>query len=289
MRFLRLFDLPALCWRHRELLWSFIFRDLKARYEGSLLGRLWPILNPLLLFCVYFFVFVVILNMRFSERGEMFGSDALMGLFIISGILPWVFFTDSTTRSAGVVLENGNLVKKIAFPSQLLVVYAVAVNLVYFLIGLAVFLFIRLVFFYDLGVTPDGDALVGLPSSWPFLIVAIVLQAFFSVGLGLLLGALNIFVRDVEQIAPLALNFWFFTTPIVYPVELIETNLPDYAGLMKFNPMYHLMELYHAALIFDHKSDPWLSAGVFALFALLVFIPGYSFFRSTKGRFADEI
>lgn len=289
MRFLRFFDLPILCFRHRELLWSFIFRDLKARYEGSLLGRLWPIINPLLLFCVYFFVFVIILNMRFSERGEVFGSDALMGLFIISGILPWVFFTDCTTRSAGVVLENGNLVKKIAFPSQLLVVYAVAVNLIYFLIGLAVFLAIRLIFFYDLGVAPWGEVLVGLPSSWPIVFVAVVLQAIFSVGFGLLLGSLNIFVRDVEQIAPLALNFWFFTTPIVYPVSLIEDNLPNYEPLMKLNPMYHLMEMYHSALIFDHGVVPWESAGIFALFALGVFIPGYAFFRSTKGRFADEI
>lgn len=289
MSILRLFDLPVLCVRHRELLWSFIWRELKARYEGSLLGRLWPILNPVILFLVYYFVFAVIMGMRMEERGEVIGDQSLMGLFIISGILPWVAFGDSVTRCAGVVLENGNLVKKIAFPSQLLPVYAVAVNFIYFVIALVIFLVLRLTVFYDLGFGANGEPMLGLPGSWPLLFLAIILQFVFSVGLGLLLGALNIFVRDTTQALPLLLNLWFFTTPIVYASSLIETRLPDQAWLMQLNPMYHLMEMYRAALVYDSGTTPWASTGIFALCALAVYVPGYAFFRSTKGRFADEL
>ncbi len=289
MSILRIFDLPALCIRHRELLWSFVWRDLKARYEGSILGRLWPLLNPIILFLVYYFVFAVIMGMKLADRGQEFGDQSLMGLFIISGVLPWIAFGESVSRCTSVVLENGNLVKKIAFPSQLLPVYATAVNFIYFFIALAVFLVLRLTAFHDLGVGPDGQPLVGLPDSWPILFVAIALHFAFSVGLGLLLGALNIFVRDTAQVVPLALNLWFFTTPIVYPTELIRQRLPEYLWVMQLNPMYHLMEMYRAALVYDHGATPWRSAGIFALCVLVVYVPGYAFFRSTKGRFADEL
>lgn len=277
------FTLPAIVVRHRELLWSFVWRELKARYEGSLLGRLWPLLNPLILFLVYYFVFAVILGMKMEERGMAVDDGSLMGLYIISGILPWICFAESLARCTGVVLENGNLVKKIAFPSQLLPLYAVAVNTIYFLIGLAVFLAARLLFFRDLAGTN------GLPGSWWMLFPAILLQTILTAGLGLLLGALNIFIRDTSQVISLVLQLWFFTTPIVYPARLIEANLPNFAFLMQVNPMYHLMEMYHAALISDGGSTPWASMWIFAAVAVLAFIPCYAFFLSTKGRFADEL
>lgn len=283
MKLPAVFDLPVIMVRHRELLWSFVRRDLKARYEGSLLGRLWPVLNPLILFGVYFFVFVVIMRQKLEAAGaHEIAPDSLMGLYIISGILPWIAFSDGLLRSTGVVLENGNLVKKIAFPSQLLPVYAIIVNLVYFLIALLLFVAVRIVFFG------------GLPATWPALLIAVPLQFVFSVGLGLLLGALNIFIRDTSQIIALILQLWFFLTPIVYPSKLIddmlaERDLTQYAYLMKANPLFHLFELYRAGLVHDPGGIPWASAGTFALMALVTFVPGYAFFLATKGRFADEL
>lgn len=277
------FDLPYVICTQRELLWAFVWRDLKARYEGSLLGRLWPVLNPLILFLVYYFVFAIIMGMRLELKGVVIDDSSLMGLYIISGILPWIFFADSITRCTGVVLENANLVKKIAFPSQLLPVYAVTVNTVYFLISLAIFLIARLTYFHDLG------GMEGLPGSWPLLFLIVPLQVIFTIGLGLFLGALNIFIRDTAQLMPLLLNLWFFTTPIVYPSSLIQNNMPQYASLMELNPMYHLMEVYRSALVIDTGVTPWFSLGVFAAASLIVFIPGYAFFLKTKGRFADEL
>jgi len=283
LKFKQLLELPLLIVRHRELLGSFVWRDLKARYEGSLLGRLWPMLNPLILFAVYYYVFAVILKQRMTRGGLPVGDESTMGLYIISGIVPWICFSESLLRCTGVVLENGNLVKKIAFPSQLLPVYAVCVNLVYALIALALFIVAKIVFFG------------GLPHAWPWLLVALALQVVFTTGLGLLLGALNIFIRDTSQIIGLILQLWFFATPIVYAAEIITTSLGDHAWLMQMNPMYHLMELYRTALVYPDdvitpdRIDPLTSALFFGAMAIVTFLPGYAFFLHTKGRFADEL
>jgi lipopolysaccharide transport system permease protein len=283
LRITELVDLPVLAVRHRELLGSFVWRDLKARYEGSLLGRLWPVLNPLILFAVYYFIFAVVLEQRLLDRGQPIGSESMMGLYIISGILPWICFSETLLRCTGVILENGNLVKKIAFPSQLLPVYAVLVNFVYMAIGLVLFVIAKFVFF-------DG-----LPSAWPYLLAAIPLQVLFSTGLGLLLGALNIFIRDTSQIIGLILQLWFFWTPIVYPAELVQKSLGFHAIWMQINPMYHLMELYRTALVYPDglvmtdRVAPMTSVIVLAGMALVTFLPGYAFFLRTKGRFADEL
>lgn len=283
MRFTELLKLPVLIVRHRELLGSFIWRDLKARYEGSLLGRLWPVLNPLILFAVYYFIFAVVLEQRLMDRGQVVGNSSLMGLYIISGILPWICFSETLLRCTGVVLENGNLVKKIAFPSQLLPVYAVCVNFVYMLIGLALFIVAKFIFFG------------GLPPAWPYLFAAIPLQLVFSLGLGLLLGSMNIFIRDTSQIIGLILQLWFFWTPIVYPAELVQKSLGFHAVWMQINPMYHLMELYRTALVYPDdlvmtdRVPPMISVIVLAAMALVTFLPGYAFFLRTKGRFADEL
>ena len=285
--------MPVIVVRHRELLWSFIWRDLKARYEGSLLGRLWPVLNPLIMCSVYYFVFAVILGMRMTAKGmEGTAESSMMGLFIISGIIPWLAFGDSLLRCTGVVLENANLVKKIAFPSQLLPVYAVAVNTIYFFLGLGIFLLARLTFFYELSGNDSNDVthvVQGLPDCWPMLLAIIPLQALFTTGIGLFLGAFNIFVRDTSQMVPLILQLWFFTTPIVYPATLIQKNLPDYAYLMQINPIYHLMDVYRSALLIDLNGTPWFSFWIFTGCACLVFLPGYAFFLKTRGRFADEL
>lgn len=281
-----MFTLPAVVLRHRELLGSFVWRDLKARYEGSLLGRLWPVLNPLILFALYYLVFALILGAKLSDKEMDTGfseaqQNGLYGLYIISGILPWIAYSEGLMRCTGVVLENGNLVKKIAFPSQLLPIYAVVVNLVYFLIALVVYLVAVTIFF-------------GFPTNAWLLLVAVPLQAIFTVGIGLFLGALNIFIRDTSQIIGLVLQLWFFTTPIVYPSSLLEdAKIAEYAWLMKFNPMYHLMEIYHHALVptYDDLQGPLQGStiAVFAALALAVYVPGHAFYLATKGRFADEL
>lgn len=291
MKVLKVLGLPAIVVRHRELLGSFIWRDLKARYEGSLLGRLWPILNPLITFALFYFVFALIMKQRLDARGlpadlaEKIAAlgPGHMGLYILAGVLPWGAFSEAVTRCTGVVLENGNLVKKIAFPSELLPIYAVAVSAVYFLIGLTVFLVVLGVFFG------------GLPPMVWLLLLAIPLQLVLTAGVGLFLGAFNIFVRDTSQLIGQVLQLVFFTTPIVYLAVLIEDQLQERAWLVKLNPIYHLMELYHCALVpyypdvFYAGQPPWASVAVVLVVSCVALMLGYAFFLATKGRFADEL
>ncbi|HZL99713.1 MAG TPA: hypothetical protein VFD43_05610, partial [Planctomycetota bacterium] len=117
--------LPLVLLRYRELLGAFVRRELKARIEGSILGRVWPIAQPALLFAIYYFIFVKILRIPFSDQLAPHGPEAdrvgwRSTFFLVIGILPWTALAESLGRGTGVVLENANLIKKIAFPSELL-------------------------------------------------------------------------------------------------------------------------------------------------------------------------
>ncbi|MEW6741226.1 MAG: ABC transporter permease [Planctomycetota bacterium] len=282
-----LFSYPVLLVQHWDLLWAFVWRELRARYEGSLLGRLWPILNPLILIAIYYTVFVQILDIKYEQAGVPddaliqvlgFNMTQAMGLYLITGIVPWIMFAESIIRCASIVIEHANLIKKIAFPSELLVAYVVLLNAIYFLIALLLFL----VFL----VLLSGS----IPIRAMLLPVPIVLQCIFTVGLGMFVGALNVFLRDTAQFTGLVVMLWMFLTPIFYPLVFVERKMGATAfAIFKLNPMYHLMEMYRGLLIFKNQPLPWQNALVFAAFALVAFAVGLLFYRGTKGRFADEV
>ncbi|MFO0980734.1 MAG: ABC transporter permease [Planctomycetota bacterium] len=266
-----------------DLIGLFVWRDLKARYEGSFLGKIWPLLHPALFVTIYYVVFVQILTMKYGKedtealKGLGLTNSQAMGLFLITGILPWICFSESIQRCTNVVIEHASMIKKIAFPSELLVSYVVAVQMVYFIIGLCVY------FPLMLGIAGFVPARVLL------LPIPIVLQGIFMIGVGLFLGALNVFLRDTAQAIGLVLMLWMFLTPVFYPEDLAIEKFGSYAVLMELNPLFALLRCYRN-LMFRH-TDPieWHTMAKFALFAIPVFIAGLAFYRSTKGRFADEV
>jgi lipopolysaccharide transport system permease protein len=311
---------PKLVVKHWELLWSFVQRELKARYEGSLLGLLWPVIQPLVLFAVYYMVFAKLLKIPVSVDLNPWGdiNSAMEGaaagwrgtFFLISGILPWIFMAEALNRCTGIVLENANLIKKIAFPSEFLPIYVVLLQFIYFFIGMVLFLVI----------------VWCVNGSLPWLIVyiplLILLEMIFVVGLGMLAGALNIFIRDVAQVIPLFTMFWMFVSPVFYsPAVLILVGTPPQASLVRaiqpylpLNPMYNLLTCYRDIFkygrrttivdtlcddngriieyIQEHTFDQGISTDcllIFAAQAVITFIIGYAFFLRSKGRFADEV
>ena len=290
---------PATALRYRELLGSFVWRDLAARYEGSLLGRLWPVIYPAVLLAVYHFVFAQLLNIRFGSANPYVGEGWVTTFFMLSGILPWVFFSESIGASTGVVLENANLIKKIAFPSQLLPTFVVITNLIQFSIGLTLFvlLYVTVVLLGGAGGGAEGTTEYGL-LLWPLLWLPLVvfLQVVFTTGLGMLLAALNVFIRDVRQIIPLALLLWMFLTPIFYDITMVEkavekgTAEPWMITVMQSNPLYHLMEMYRGVFLgFAKGGFPLVSLGIFSALAFTIFLIGHSVFQRSKGYFSDEV
>lgn len=286
--------LPLVLLRYRELLGAFVRRELKARIEGSILGRVWPIAQPALLFAIYYFIFVKILRIPFSDQLAPHGPEAdrvgwRSTFFLVIGILPWTALAESLGRGTGVVLENANLIKKIAFPSELLPVYQVIVYHVYFLIGFAILLAMEL--------AVNG----GLPPALLWFPAVLAVQLMFITGLAMVLSAANVFVRDVMQAVPILLTFWMFTTPVFYdPLAIITaaeaSGNADAARwalnagtAMHFNPMAILIQIYRT--IFSYGQIPFPVVGLVKLAGIsaAVLWLGYAYFLRSKGRFADEV
>lgn len=290
------FRLPVVLVRYHELLMSFVKRELRARIEGSILGRMWPVLQPVVLFAIYYLVFAQILKIGFSDDLAPHGEEHKgwrSTFYLITGILPWTVLAESLNRGSQSVLENANLIKKIAFPSELLPTYNVVVFHVYFLIGFVLFLALELIV--------NG----GLPVTLGWLLPLMIVQFLFINGLTMFLAALNIFVRDVMQGVPVFVTFWMFTTPVFYDLGAIEKAMQaevanggdpskvefisQMTTIMNFNPMALVLDMYRAVFSFGKVPFPTDKLLAFSIVAVVVQYFGYAFFLRCKGRFADEV
>ena len=200
-----------------------VFRQLVSRavrtdYLGNLTGFAWLILQPLLLLAVYAFVFTTIFKARIPAA-EPIGFVP----FLAVAFWPWTAFSESVLRASAAVTSNAALIGKVAFPAEFLPLSTVTAT---FLMQLGGYLAVLVVL-----------QLLGTPLHWPGLLAALpllLLLGLFAAALGLFTSALQVFVRDLAQILPPLMTFWFFATPILYSVSLLP---PGLAGLMQFNPM----------------------------------------------------
>ena len=283
---------PSVALRHSDVLTAFVVRDLKARYEGSLLGRLWPVLHPALLFTVYSLVFTYVLELRQDAAGEQVSEGWVNTFYLLTGILPWTALVESVGRATPVVTENSNLIKKVAFPSELLPTYVVFVQLAQLLIGLVMVIGLFAGVVLTIGGAGQATALL---SHLVWLPVPLVLQTIFYLGLSMLFSALAVFVRDVGQLIPLAMLLWMFFTPVFYPASLItkaatDNELPWLVTLMQSNPMFHLLALWRGVFSLDPSAAfPLDSLWTFGAIALGTFLVGHGCFHRWKGHFADEV
>jgi lipopolysaccharide transport system permease protein len=287
---------PAVAVRHFDVLRAFVSRELKARYEGSILGRIWPVFQPLLLLGVYAAVFSGMLNVPFTRPGfpPLVRDSYLTAFFMVSGILAWTCTVEAVNRCCPVVIENANLIKKVAFPSELLPTYTVLVSFVQMLIGFALFIPFYVIVILATGQGTLAERAATL-SGLAWLPVPIVLHFVFVLGLGMLLGAVNVFVRDLQQMVPLATLIWMFFSPIFYRVDTVEEQAVKagagwIATLMEINPLYHLLALYRGCFVCEARTHyPIESIGIFAATAAGFFLVGYGCFHRWKGQFSDEV
>lgn len=269
---------PALVWRNRYMVYNFLRRDLLGRVRGSFLGLYWLLLQPLFLFAIYFLVFGVIFGG---------GPDPTFALYLFSGVIVFLSLTEATTMSCGVVVDNGNLVKKVAFPSEVLPIHIAAVSLVTYSVGAAV----CFVAGWALGVLQPGWLLLALP-----LVLAV--QFVLAVGMGLLLANLNVFVRDVMQLWRIAVMTWQFLSPVFWRPDQITKNIADgtlpswsLTVLSTCNPAYPLIQAHRLALGGQgaQLGEFWPQLGLAAVWALVFLVLGYSTFTSSKHKYADLI
>lgn len=264
---------------YRVLVQTLVMRELKARYRGSVLGFFWSFANPLLLLLVYTLVFSVVLPARFE------GVDNY-ALFLFCGLLPWTWFSSALTESSHSLLANGNLIKKVLFPAEVLPLVAVLANMVHFLLALPI-LIAALVLFV---ATPPGiTELLWFPA-------VVAVQFLLTLGLGLMLAALTVHFRDIRDLLANVLTLWFFATPILYPWTMVASRGPSVAGLppagkvlMDLNPFAHIAISYQEILFFDGPFGHWKWLLALAAAGAALFLAGYALFDRLRDSFAEEV
>ena len=261
-------------WKYRVLIQNLVSREIKARYRGTVLGFLWSFFNPLLLMTVYTIVFGFILKPKDLSIGD---TPWLYALYLFCGVLPWTWFSSSSLESANVLMINGSLIKKILFPAEILPVVTVTSNLIHFLFGLPIlFIFIPI---------------MGKPFTlWIFFLpVVILVQYVFCLGLSLLISSLTVHFRDIRDILANLLTFWFFSTPIIYSLELPAIEESHVLRvLLNLNPMTHIIRGYQSCLFYGELIH-WKKLGATLLVGLLFFVIGYYVFDRLRDSFSEEV
>ena len=255
-------DLRALV-AYRGLLRGLVQRDLTVKYKGSLLGVAWSLLHPLVMVAVYTLAFRYVVQVPIER----------FPLFLLSGLLPWMFFTGALGAATSSVVDNGTLVRKVAFPRVVLPLAAVSSALVQFAIMYTV-------------MVPTAIVMgAGLSTAWAALLPVVLLQTAFTVGLSLLLATMYVFVRDARHLLDVALQVWFWLTPIVYAASLAPESLRRW---LQLNPMLHFVTAYQG--IVTRHTIP--SAATFALLAaigLTMLLVGWIVFGRAQKRFAEYV
>jgi ABC-type polysaccharide/polyol phosphate export permease len=255
--------------RHRGLIKGMVLRDLRSRYVGSAMGFFWSVIHPLVLLASYTFVFSVVLK---QPLGESSGTTSF-AIHLFCGILPWLVFQETVSRSSTVLIENSTLITKTLFPAEILPVSVLIANLINHAIGLGIFLGVAILYLQKL--------------SWLLLLVPVYLLALslFALGLAWFVSSVQVFLRDTTQVLTVVLTFWFWLTPIFFDEHRLPQSL---SLLMRLNPLAAVVIAYRQCLLRFETPSMDALLGLY-LFALGAFLGGGLFFRYTKRSFADVL
>lgn len=254
--------------RNRKLLWSLAVYELRGRYAATLAGSVWAVVNPLVLIGVFWFVTAYGLKVTFEDGPPYF-------LMVFCGIVPWIAFSEALSGGTNAVLGHAYLVKKIAFPMEVLPLVPIVSTVI-----VHAFLILFLLFIM---------AVNGVTLEWQFIQILYFSGAMlvFAAALSYLLGAINVFQRDTAHVVGAILTIWFWVTPVIWPAD----NLPDWAySIIRLNPLFYIVQGYRGVLLYDQPFwfqwplDLWFWAAT--LFVLLL---GSLIFGRLKPHFADVL
>jgi lipopolysaccharide transport system permease protein len=251
-------------WRFRELVFFLALRDVTVRYKQTALGVSWVLLQPLLAMGIFSIVF--------GSRG-LTTNGVPYPLFVVSGLVPWFYFSNATSSASGSIVGNTQLISKVYFPRLAIPLAAVLANLVDLSIGLLLELILLLVF--------------GIPLGWHLLAIPllIVLMVLTALGVSVWLSALDVQYRDVRYAVPFFVQVWLFATPVIYS----SSDVPErWRPILALNPMTGVIETFRWALLGTGEL-PFGSLAGSALLVLIVLGTGLLYFRRMERTFADVI
>jgi len=252
-------------WEYQELIYFFVWRDIKVRYKQTLVGAAWAILQP--------FLTMLIFSIFFGALAHIPSQGLPYPIFYYSALLPWMYFAASVQSATNTIVENQRVITKVYFPRLALPISSVLSGLVDF--GVSFLMFVAMMAYYHVRPTP---ALLWMPV---FLLMAVAT----ALGIGLWLSALNAIYRDVRYVVPFLVQFWLFASPVAYPSSLVPAK---WKSLYSLNPMTGVIEGFRWSL--TGKGNPpgrlvLISAGV----VLFVLIAGLGYFQRMETTIADVV
>jgi len=252
-------------WRYRELLYFFVWRDVKIRYKQTVIGVAWVVLQPLLTMLVF--------TLFFGRLAKLPSAGLPYPVFYFSALVPWIYFSTALQATTNVVVDNQRVITKVYFPRLVLPVSTVLSGLVDFSIGFAVLL----VFLGSYRLVPTL-AVLWLP-------LFFVLAVATALGVGLWLAALNALYRDVKYVTPFLVQFWMLASPVAYPSSLVPERWRWLYGL---NPMAGVIDGFRWALT-GHGQPPGPLLIASSVAVALVLLGGLLFFNRMESSIADRV
>jgi len=250
-------------YNYRELLKTNIKKEIRGKYKNSFLGVIWSFLNPLLQILVYAIVFPLILK----------NTQENYVIFLCCGLIPWTFFTASITRSAFTLIENGNIVKKVYFPREILPLSVVTSETVNFVISTIIIL--GFVIFNGLGISQ-------YIIFYPLVLLA---QYLLILAISLIISSISVYVRDLQHLIGVVLQMLFYATPIVYSAETIPQ---EFAWILSLNPMTYIINGYRD-IFYNQTMIDIVPLLILIVGSILGCIVGYLIFNKLQKGFAEQL
>lgn len=252
-------------WDYRELLYFFVWRDIKVRYKQTAIGAAWAVLQP--------FLTMLVFSLFFGRLARIPSQGLPYPIFYYSALLPWMYFAGALQNATSTIVENQRLITKVYFPRLVLPFSSVLSGLVDF--GISFLMFVAMMFYY--AIRP-GWALLMLP-------VFLLLSVLTALGVGLWLSALNAIYRDVRYVVPFLVQFWMFASPVAYPSSLVPAKWRWLYGL---NPMAGVIEGFRWSLT-GHGDPPGRLMLVSASVVVVVLLSGVAYFQKMETTVADVV
>ncbi len=261
----------------RDLTVNLTLRELRGKYKRSALGWAWSLLNPMATVATFALVFRFFLKVPVTQ-GSPSGLK-VFALYLVCGLLPWNFLANGIIGGMGSIVGNANLIKKVFFPRQILVLASTLAWGVSLTIELSVVAVVLLI--------AGNFVLPWLPA----VVLVLALQALFVLGIALLMGSASVYFRDLEHLVGIGLQLWFYATPIIYPISLVRDQAVAHPWLMRLydlNPMVHFVEVYRN-LLYDLRGPTLNDIAVLVVSAAVSLTIGALVFARLEPRFAEEL
>ena len=261
--------------RNRVLLKELSKTDFKLRYQGSVLGYLWAVLRPMLMFCILYIVFSKVL--RFGDGIPHYP------VYLLCGTILWSFFTECTGMGIQAIVMRGDLIRKLSFPKWIVVISTTSTAV----INLGINLLVLIVFSLLNGVTPSV--------SWLFVILSVIELYALALGISFLLGAINVKYRDIGSIWEVLTQALFYCAPIIYPISMVADSSILAARIILLNPIAQIIQDVRYNLITDTTITTWNYYGSWQsklipiIIVVVIVVAGAVYFRKKSKYFAEEV